>query len=75
MTDDAWQAFVTREAAKAVGAWLEGRRRLHQPIRALTMPDLEAVASAAISRFIVLASERIKAWPAESDDLTQIMLA
>ena len=59
MTDDEWQAQVTREAAKAIGEWLEGRGRLHQPIRCLTMPELEAIAQNAISRFIVLASQRI----------------
>ena len=75
MTDDDWQAHVTREAAKAVGAWLEERGRLHQSIRCLTMPDLEAMASAAISRFIVLASERIKESPPASPDLTRILLA
>ena len=83
MTDDEWQAHVTREAARAVGAWLEGRGQLHQPIRSLTMPDLEAVATAAISRFVVLASERIKVRPDESEDpwssqgqaLTRLLLA
>ena len=54
MTDDEWQAHVTREAAKAIGRWLEGRGRLHQPIRCLTMPDLEAMAANAIARFVVL---------------------
>ena len=28
MTDDEWQAHITREAAKAIGEWLEGRGRL-----------------------------------------------
>lgn len=59
MTDDEWQAHVTREAAKAMGEWLEGRGRLHQPIRSLTMPELEAMAQNAIDRFIVLASQRV----------------
>ena len=59
MTDDEWQAYVTHEAAKAIGEWLEGRGRLHQPIRSLTMPELEAIAQNAISRFIVLRSHRI----------------
>ncbi len=74
MTDDEWQTHVTREAAKAVGEWLEGRGRLHQPIRCLTMPDLEAMAANAISRFVVLATERIKAQPEESGDLTRLLL-
>jgi len=59
VTDDEWQAHVTREAAKAIGEWLEGRGGLHQPIRCLTMPDLEAMAQNAISTFIVRASQRI----------------
>jgi hypothetical protein len=65
MTDDEWQAHVTHEAAKAVGEWLEGRGRLHQPIRCLTMPELEAMGQNAISRFIVLASHRIAKAPDE----------
>ncbi len=74
MTDDEWQAHVTREAARAVGAWLEGRGRLHQPIRSLTMADLEVVAGAAISRFIVLASERIRERPEETADLRTLLM-
>ena len=74
MIDDEGQAHVTREAAKEVGKWLEGRGRLSQPIAALTMADLEAMASNAISRFIVLASQRIKEQPAGNEDLTRLLL-
>jgi hypothetical protein len=74
MTDDEWQAHVTREAAKEVGRWLEGRGRLNQPIAVLTMADLEAVASSAISRFIVLASQRIKEQSTGNGDLTRLLL-
>lgn len=74
MTDDEWQAHVTREAAKAIGTWLEGRGRLHQSIRTLTMPDLSAMADNAISRFVVLASERIRDRPADSEALTRLLL-
>jgi hypothetical protein len=63
MTDDDWQTHVTHEAAKAIGEWLEGRGKLHQPIRSLTMPELEAMAQNAISRFIVLASQRMAQRP------------
>jgi hypothetical protein len=63
MTDDEWQAHTTREAAKAIGEWLEGRGKLHQPIRCLTMPELEAMAQNAISTFIVLASRRMAHEP------------
>ena len=67
MTDDQWQAHVTHEAAKAIGEWLERRGRLHQPIRSLTMPELEAMAQSAISHFIVLASQRIAEAPDEPE--------
>ena len=75
MTEDAWQAHVTREAARAIGQWLEGRGRLHQPIAALTLSELEAMAIAAISRFIVLASERIRERPEHSQRLRDLLLA
>lgn len=65
MTDDEWQAHVTREAAKAIGEWLEGRGGVHQPIRCLTMRDLEAMAQNAISVFIVKTSQRIGERPDE----------
>lgn len=67
MTDDEWQAHVTRMAAKAMGEWLEGRGGLNQPIRCLTMPDLEAMAQNAISTFIVKTSQRIRERPDESE--------
>ena len=74
MTDDEWQAHVTREAARAVGAWLEARGRLHRPIRSLTMRDLEAMASNAIARFIVLASERIGMHPKRDGELARLLM-
>ena len=66
MTDDEWQTHTTHEAAKAIGEWLVARGRLHQPIRCLTMPELEAMAQNAISRFIVLTSQRIAERPESS---------
>jgi hypothetical protein len=74
MTDDEWQAHVAHEAARAIGEWLEGRGRLHQPIRSLTMPELEAMALNAISRFIVLASQRIAQAPDDSESQKLSML-
>ncbi len=59
MTDDEWQAHVMHEAAKVIGEWLEARGNLNQPIRSLTMRDLEALAQNAISQFIVLTAQRI----------------
>jgi hypothetical protein len=72
VTDDEFHRHVTREAAKAIGEWLEGRGKLHQPIRCLTLRELEAMASNAISRFIVLASERRQNPPEENGDLIQL---
>jgi hypothetical protein len=63
VTDDEWQAHVTREAAKAIGRWLEGRGGLHQPIRSLTKRDLEAMAARANDRFVMLAAARIRDEP------------
>ena len=76
MTDDEWQAHVTREAGRAIGEWLEGRGGLHQPIRCLTLPDLEAMAQNAISTFIVKASQRIAHQPDEpgSQRLSTLLL-
>src|SRR5690606_6872974 len=73
VTDDEWQAHTTREAAKAIGRWLEGRGRLHQPIRSLTMPELEAMAATAIARFVVLGAERIRDEPEEAADLMWLL--
>ena len=75
MTEDEWQAHVTREAAKEIGAWLEARGRLDRPIRTLTMRDLEAMADNAISRFIVLASRRVREKPEETVALNRFLLA
>jgi len=82
MISDQWQAHVTREAAKAIGRWLEGRGRLHQPIATLTLAELEAMAASAISRFVVLASQRIRApgtecpgGPEDSEDLSRLLSA
>ena len=58
VSPDDWQAHVTTEAALAMGRWLDARGRLDRPIASLTRKDLECMASNAISRFIVLASER-----------------
>jgi hypothetical protein len=74
VTPDEWQAHVTREAAREIGRWLEGRGRLGAPVSSLTLADLEAMASAAISRFVLMGSERIRDRPEESADLTRLLL-
>ncbi|MCX7366313.1 MAG: hypothetical protein NTV97_31480 [Alphaproteobacteria bacterium] len=75
MNSDEWQAHVTHEAAKAMGKWLEGRGRLHQPIAALSMADLEAMATDAISRFVVLGMERTRTKADNAEALTRFLLA
>lgn len=75
MTSDEWQAHMTREAARAIGTWLEGRGRLHQPIASLTLADLEAMAANAISRFVVLGMERSRTKADNAEALTRFLLA
>ena len=72
---DEWQAQVTREAALEIGKWLEARGRLHQPIASLSIGDLEAMASNAISRWIVLQSQRLhrQDWP-QDDPIATLLL-
>jgi hypothetical protein len=59
LSDDEWLVFLRRETAKEIGRWLEGRGRLHQPIRVLTLRELEAIAEAATARWVVLNSLRL----------------
>ncbi|WP_085090259.1 hypothetical protein [Azospirillum oryzae] len=56
MTDDEFQAHATREAAKAIGEWLEATLQLDRQLRTLRLFELEAIAAAAISRYVVVAS-------------------
>tara|TARA_R110002110_G_scaffold243521_1_gene460129 strand:- start:2242 stop:2907 length:666 start_codon:yes stop_codon:yes gene_type:complete len=75
VSPDEWQAHVTTEAALAMGRWLEARGRLDRPIASLTRRDLECMASNAISRFIVLSSERRTAAPdKEERDALDLLL-
>ena len=61
MSEDAFQAHATREAALAIGDWLMESVRLNRPIRSLTLFELECIASTAIARWIVARSERAAA--------------
>ena len=74
MSPDEWQAHVTREAAKEVGKWLEARGRLDRPVASLRLSDLEAVASVAISRFVVLASHKIREAPGQHAELEKLLM-
>jgi len=73
MSDDEWQRFVTREYAKAIGRWLADRGRLERPIHRLTIQDLEGAGCAAVSRFLVLESLRLKECEAPASDLAWIV--
>ncbi|WCR09694.1 hypothetical protein JHW45_11355 [Paracoccus stylophorae] len=66
---------MTREAALEIGKWLEARGRLHHPIASLTIGDLEAMASNAISRWIVLQSQRLhrQDWPPDDPIVTLLL--
>ena len=75
MTEDEWQAHMTREAAKEIGAWLEARGKLGQPIRSLSLRDLEAIAQNAITKFIVMASHRIVQDPENTADLRRFLMS
>ncbi|MFZ1413269.1 MAG: hypothetical protein WAS73_01635 [Defluviicoccus sp.] len=66
---------MTSEAAREIGRWLEARGRLHQPIAALSLAELESLASVAISRFVVLAAERIRERPDQAADLPNLLMA
>ena len=73
MSDDEWQAFTNLEAAKAIGAWLEGRGNLDRPIRSLSMRDLERMADAALTRWIVVNAYRLKHAPTPQTDLDWLL--
>ena len=74
MSPDEWQANVTREAAKEIGKWLEARGRLDRPIASLRLAELDAIASVAISRFIVLASHKIREEPGSHLGLENLLM-
>ena len=74
MTPDEWQAHIARAAAQEIGKWLEARGRLDRPIASLGLSDLEAMASVAISRFVVLASHKIRDAPGQHPELENLLL-
>lgn len=74
MTPDEWQAHVTREAAMEIGKWLEARGRLDRPIASLRLTELDALASVAISRFVALASQKIKEAPGAQAQLENLLM-
>jgi len=75
MSPDGWQAHVMREAALEIGRWLEARGKLQGPVAGLTLGDLEAMATSAISRWVVLQSGRLQkaGWP-RTDPIANFLL-
>jgi hypothetical protein len=53
---------------------LEARGRLDLPIASLRLTDLDAMASVAISRFVVLASHKIKETPGAHPELENLLM-
>jgi len=74
LTDDEWRAMARTDAARAIGGWLEGRKRLDVPVHRLTMGDLEGLAEVAIARWIVLASERMADAPEKSAEIASLLM-
>lgn len=59
LSEAEWLVFLRRETALEIGKWFEGRGRLEQPIRVLTLKELEAIAEAVATRWIQLNSLRL----------------
>ena len=57
---NAFQAKLWRESAKAIGKYLEERGNLKHPIYYLTITELEGMAVAAICQFVKLREEKRK---------------
>ncbi|CAK0752263.1 conserved hypothetical protein [uncultured Gammaproteobacteria bacterium] len=64
MSENAFQAHATREAALAVGEWLMASVKLNRPLRTLTLFELECLATAAINRRIAVRARRLPRPPA-----------
>ncbi|MBI1209269.1 MAG: hypothetical protein GC191_18530 [Azospirillum sp.] len=67
MSEDAFQAHATREAALAIGDWLLAGVKLTRPVRSLTRAELEHMATAAISRWITVRASRAAAGHPDPD--------
>lgn len=56
--DDAWCTMAYEQAARSMAAWLKGSINTERPIRSLKLPELDAMAQAAIHTWIVLGTQR-----------------
>lgn len=59
LNESEWLAFLRRETAMEIGKWFEGRGKLHQPIKVLTLQELEAIAAAVEAKWLQLNALRI----------------
>lgn len=68
--DDAWCDHLRAECAKAIVLWMKGSLNPARPIKSLTFDEMQGMAEAATSRWIVLVSER-HANPPPGVDMTE----
>lgn len=71
LTEDELQRAATVAAAAAIGEWLLASGRLAAPIRSLTFAELQGIANAAVSGWIVARAEQAKT---EAPDLWKELL-
>jgi hypothetical protein len=71
LTDNELQRAATDAAATAIGNYLMESGRLAAPIRSLTFAELQGIASAAVSGWIVARAEQAKT---EKPDLWKELL-
>lgn len=67
--DDIWCDETRRECAQAIARWLKGSVNTQRQICQLSMAELECMAEAATSAWIVAASQRAKATGKEFEEL------
>ena len=65
--EDRIQAEITRDAALAMGQWLQDAGLLEKKIRFLNIAELESMAVACISAYVAT-RERLSAEPPSSDE-------
>lgn len=72
--DDKWAGEVRRACALAIVKWMKGSLDLSRKIKSLKIEEFDGMAEAATAEWIVQASRRIQDAPAESADLTSLLM-
>lgn len=62
-SDDEWSESTRTTCARSIAAWLKESINTARPINTLKLPELEMMAEAAVSTWIVAASKRIPEAP------------